>query len=71
MFIEAVLRKNGHWMGTLSEEGGDGGFSVRKRRVFICSEVHDCIATPHASLHTAIKRCRPTLDLSNAGTSVP
>ena len=26
-FIGAVLRKNGRWMGTLSEEGGDGGFS--------------------------------------------
>jgi hypothetical protein len=39
-FIGAGLCKNGRWMGTLSEEGGDGGFSVRKRRVFICSEVH-------------------------------
>ena len=41
-FIRAVLRKNGCWMGTLSEEGGDGefSFSVWKRRIFICSEVH-------------------------------
>ncbi len=38
--IRAVLRKNGCWMGTLSEEGGDGGFSVWKRHFFICSEVH-------------------------------
>ncbi len=39
-FIRAALRKNGRWMGTLSEEGGDGGFScsVWKRR--ICSKVH-------------------------------
>jgi hypothetical protein len=27
-------------MGTLSEEGGDGGFSVWKRRIFICRKVH-------------------------------
>ena len=27
-------------MGTLCEEGGDGGFSVWKRCFFICSEVH-------------------------------
>ena len=42
VFIGAVLRKNGRWMGTLSEEGGDGGFSfsVLKRRIVICSEVH-------------------------------
>ena len=39
-FIRAVLRKNGRWMGTLSEECGDGGFSVWKRRIFNCSEVH-------------------------------
>ena len=41
-FIRAVLRKNGRWMGTLSEESGDGGFSfsVWKRRIFICSKVH-------------------------------
>jgi hypothetical protein len=41
-FIGAVLRKNGRWMGTLSEEGGDGGFSfsVWKKRIVICSEVH-------------------------------
>ncbi len=39
-FIGVVLRKNGRWMGTLSEEGGDGGFSVWKRRFFICSKVH-------------------------------
>jgi hypothetical protein len=32
-FIGAVLRKNGRWMGT-------GGFSVWKRRIFICSKVH-------------------------------
>jgi hypothetical protein len=39
-FIGAILRKNGHRMGTLSEEFGDGWFSVRKGRVFICKEVH-------------------------------
>ena len=41
-FIGAVLRKNGHWMGTLSEEGSDGGFSfsVWKKRIVICSKVH-------------------------------
>ena len=41
-FIGAVLRKNGHWMGTLREEGGDGGFSfsVSKKRIVICSKVH-------------------------------
>ncbi len=41
-FIGAVLRKNGRWMGTLHEEGGDGGFSfsVWKKRIVICSEVH-------------------------------
>ena len=29
-------------MGTLSEDGGDGGFSfsVRKKRIVICSKVH-------------------------------
>ena len=45
-FIGAVLRKNGRWMGTLSEEGGgDGGFSaVWKRRNFICSEVHTILS---------------------------
>jgi hypothetical protein len=39
-FIGAVLRKNGRWMGMLSEEGGDGGCSVWKRHIFICSKVH-------------------------------
>ena len=41
-FIGAVLRKNGRWMGTLSEEGSDGGFSfsVWKKRIAICSKVH-------------------------------
>jgi hypothetical protein len=39
-FIGAVLRKNGRRMGTLSEEFGDGWFSVQKGRVFICREVH-------------------------------
>jgi hypothetical protein len=45
-FVGAVLRKNGRWMGTLSEEGGgDGGFSaVWKRRNFICSEVHTILS---------------------------
>ena len=42
VFIGAVLRKNGRWMGTLSEEVGDGGFSfsVWKRHIIICSKVH-------------------------------
>ena len=43
VFIGAVLRKNGCWMGMLlSEEGGDGGFSfiVWKGRIVICSKVH-------------------------------
>ena len=39
-FSGAVLCKIGRWMGTLSEKGGDGGRSVWKRRIFICSEVH-------------------------------
>ncbi len=41
-FIGAVLRKNGRWMGMLSEKGGDGGFSfsVWKKRIVICSKVH-------------------------------
>jgi hypothetical protein len=41
VFIGAVLRKNGRWMGTLREEGGDGGFSISvwKKRI-VCSEVH-------------------------------
>ncbi len=43
-FIEAVLHKDGRWMGMLSEEGGDGGFSVRNRCVSICSEVHEILS---------------------------
>ena len=41
-FIGAVLRKNGRRMGTLSEEGSDGGFSfsVWKKCIIICSKVH-------------------------------
>ena len=41
-FIGTVQRKNGRWMGMLSEEIGDGwfSFSVWKRRIIICSKVH-------------------------------
>ncbi len=46
-FIGAVLRKNGRRMGTLSEEFGDGWFSVRKGRVFICREVHAILLDLH------------------------
>ena len=39
-FIRVVLRKNGCWMGRLSEKDGDGGFRVWKSCFFICSKVH-------------------------------
>ena len=40
VFIGTVLCKNGRRIGTLREEFGDGGFSVRKGRVIICRVVH-------------------------------
>ncbi len=39
-FVGAELCKDGHRMGVLSEEYGDGRFVVRKGHVIICSKVH-------------------------------
>ncbi len=39
-FIGAELCEDGHQIGPLSEESGDGRFVVRKGCVVICSKVH-------------------------------
>ena len=71
-FIGLVLRKNGHWMGTLSEEDGDGGCSaVWKRHNFICSEVHAILSDlplyhSGAKLGPAIARKFVVDSMSNA-----
>ena len=48
-FVGAVLCEDGHRMGTLSEEFGDGGFIVREGRVVICSKVHAVLSDLHLS----------------------
>ena len=58
-FIGAVLCKNGRWMGTLSEEGGDGGFSfsVWKKRMSFAAR---CMQSRRICLSTTVM---PSLDL--------
>jgi len=73
-FIGAVLRKNDRWMGTLSEEGGDGGCSVWKRCIFICSKVHAILSDlplyrSNAKLRSARKFAVDSV--SNASGSAP
>ena len=49
-------------MGTLSEEGGDGGFSVWKRRFFICSKVHAILSD--LPLYRSDAKLRPARKLA-------
>jgi hypothetical protein len=48
-FVGAILCQRVHWMGSLSEEGGDGGCVSRKGCVFRRSEVHAVL--PYLSLY--------------------
>ena len=46
-FVGAVLCEDGCRVGMLSEEFGDGGFSVPKECVVICSKVHAILSDLH------------------------
>ena len=46
-FVGAELCEEGHRMGALSEEFGDGGFVVRKGCVIVCSKVHAILSDLH------------------------